>query len=387
MAALRFSIAILALAIGTIGLAQSDQPGVSKGRILFGQSAALTGPAASLGLSMRDGIEAAFHEVNEAGGIHGRELALISYDDAYEPQQAIANTERLLEDDHVFALIGAVGTPTSAAAAPIATAASVPFIGPFTGANFLRDPELETVVNVRASYEQEAEEWIDYLAGDRGFRRIAILYQDDSFGNAGLAGVKRALALRDMSLVAEGTYKRNTTAVKRALLEIRKHDPEAVVIVGAYQPAASFIETARSIDFDPVFIAISFVGSQALAETLGDNRAGVMVTQVVPPPTDTKIPLVNRFREALARTDPEAKPGFISLEGYLVARLVISVLEELGDTPTREGFLELIKERQHFDLDGITLTFGPDDNQGMDRVFLTVIRPDGSFDVVPRDRS
>lgn len=364
--------------------AARGEPGVFDDRIVFGQSAAFKGPAAALGLGMREGILAAFQETNESGGVDGRRLELISYNDGYEPETAIANTNRLIGEDEVFALIGEVGTPTSKAVQPIATERQVPFLGPFTGAAFLRDPALGNVVNVRASYYQETEAWIEHLTGDLGFSRIAILYQDDSFGRAGLKGVQAALARRDMALVAEGTYMRNTTAVKRALLAIRKGLPEAVVMVGAYKPCATFIKLARRIGLDAVFVNISFVGSKALSQELGPAGDGVVVTQVVPLPEDDSLPLVARYQRAITALNPNAEPGFVSLEGYMVGRLVVQALQHMGEPVTRARLLSTIKDVGTFDLGGITLTYGPEDNQGMDRVFLTVIRNDGSFEAVER---
>jgi branched-chain amino acid transport system substrate-binding protein len=359
-------------------------PGVFDDRIVFGQSAALKGEAAALGIGMRDGILAAFNEANSAGGVHGRKLDLISYNDGYEPDMAIANTKRLISEDKVFALIGEVGTPTSKAVQPMTTEQGVPFIGPFTGAAFLRDPSLTNVVNIRASYRQETEAWIEHLTTDLGLSRIAILYQDDSFGRAGLEGVTEALKKRGLSLVAEGTYMRGTTAVKRALLAIRKGDPQAVVMVGAYAPCAEFIKLAHMIKLNAVFVNISFVGSEALAQELGRDGAGVVVTQVVPLPDDANIPLVARYQKALKAVDPNAKPGFVSLEGYIAGRLVVEALNKLGNPVTRAGLLSTIKDVGVFDLDGVTLSYGPGDNQGMDKVYLTVIQPDGSFKAVDR---
>lgn len=359
-------------------------PGIHPDRIDFGQSAAFEGPAAALGNGMRQGILAAFDEANAAGGVNGRRLELTSYNDGYEPERAIANAERLIEDDKVFALIGVVGTPTSKAIQPIATEKGVPFIAPLTGAAFLRDPSIANVVNVRASYDQETEAWIDHLTEDLGVQRIAILYQDDSFGRAGRAGVVKALEKRGLELVEEGSYMRNTTAVKMALLAIRKARPEAVVIVGAYKPSAEFIKLAPQVGLDATFVNISFVGSQALAKELGPAGEGVVVTQVVPFPEDLRIPLVARYQEALRASDPTAEPGFVSLEGYIAGRLTIAALETLGHDVTRAGFLAAIREVGTFDLDGITLTYGPDDNQGLDDVFLTVIQSDGGLKSIDR---
>ena len=360
------------------------EPGVYDDKIVFGESAAFAGPTAALGLGMRAGILAAFKEANAAGGINGRRLELISYDDGYEPEKAIQNTNRLIKEDKVFALMGEVGTPTSMAVQPVATEAKVPFIGPFTGAAFLRNPDFDNVINVRASYNQETEAWIEHLTSDLKLTRIAILYQDDSYGRAGLSGVEQALQKRAMKLVAEGTYRRNTTAIKTALLAIRKGDPQAVVMVGAYAPCAEFIKLAKQIKLDAVFVNISFVGSNALAKELGKEGAGVVVTQVVPLPWDTSLPLVAQYQAALKAASPDEEPGFVSLEGYMVGRLVIAALDKLGPDVTRTGLLETIYKAGTFDLGGIKLHYGPKDNQGMDQVFLTVIQPDGSFKAVDR---
>jgi branched-chain amino acid transport system substrate-binding protein len=294
------------------------EPGVSDQTILFGQSTALDGPASALGVGMRDGIAAAFKEVNDAGGIQGRRLELKSYDDGYEPDRAIANTKTLIEADQVFALIGEVGTPTSKAVQPIATEVGVPFIGPYTGAEFLRDPALRNVINLRASYYQETETWVKHLTEDLGFTRLAILYQDDSFGRAGYDGVNRALAKRNMQLVAEGTFQRNTVAVKSALLAIRGGQLEAIVTVGPYKPIAEFVKLSRSLGMNQPIVGISFVGAEALARELGPAGDGVIVTQVVPLPWDTSIAAVAQYQRALKAYDPKANHCFISLEGYLV---------------------------------------------------------------------
>lgn len=361
--------------------------GVTADRILFGQSAALTGPAAELGLEMQRGILAAFAEANAAGGVAGRQIDLITRDDRYEPEAAIANTEALIGADRVFALIGEVGTPTSAATEPIARAAGVPFIAPFTGAEFLRDPDLTNVVNVRASYFQETETIVDRLVADRGATRIAVLYQDDSYGRTGLAGVRQALERRGMTLAAAGTYVRNTTAVKTALLGLRRARPDAIVVIGAYLPSAVFTQWARKLGVDALVVNISFVGTNALAEALGPAGEGVYVTQVVPFPEGDAMPLLAEYRTALAAYDPALRPGFGSLEGYIAGRLTLDVLRRLGSEPTRTGFLAALAGIGAFDIGGFALRYGPHNNRGSDQVFLTMIRGDGSIvpveDMVP----
>jgi ABC-type branched-subunit amino acid transport system substrate-binding protein len=369
-----------ALAAGA-GVAKAEV-GVTDSTILFGQAAALDGPAAALGTGMRAGILAAFAEANRNGGVNGHQLELKSYDDGYEPEQSISHTQTLINQDQVFGLIGAVGTPTSSATQPIATEAGVPFVGPFTGAGFLRAPELTNVVNIRASYGQETEAWIKHLTEDLGYDRIAILYQDDSFGRVGLDGVTKAMDKRGLKLVAEGTYKRNTTAVKEALLAIRKADPQAVVMVGAYKPIAEFIKLARKVKMTSTFVNISFVGSDALAKELGPDGEGVVITQVVPFPWDNSLPLVQQYQAAMKAHDANAQLGFVSLEGYIVGRIAIAALQKVQGDVTRDAFLKAMSGS--FDLGGMTLTYGAGDNQGLDDVFLTVIQADGTFRAVQR---
>jgi branched-chain amino acid transport system substrate-binding protein len=362
----------------------SAEDGVSADKIVFGQATALEGPASALGLGMKMGLEAAFAEINKAGGVKGRKLELKSVDDGYEPTKSIEAVKKLLEEDKVFAIAGAVGTPTAAATQPIATAAGAPFIGAFTGAEFLREPYKPLVLNIRASYFQETEAMVEHLTKDLGASKIAIMYQDDAFGQAGLAGVKKALDKRQMQLAGEGTFERNTVAVKTALLAIKKAEPHAVIMISPYKPAAEFIKLAKQIKLDVTFVNISFVGSDALAKELGPVGAGVVITQVVPFPKDAAIPVVGRYQASLKASAPDAQPGFVSLEGYLVGRAIISALEKVGGDLTRQALIEAVQKAGTLDLDGFKLVYGPSNNRGSDQVFLTVIQPDGSFKAVDR---
>ena len=353
--------------------------GVTSESILFGQSAAFEGPAAELGRSMRLGILAAFQEANEAGGVNGRRLELISMNDSYEPEAAIANTRQLIEEDQVFALLGAVGTPTSRSTTPIAAEAGVPNIAPFTGAAFLRDPSWGNIINLRASYNQETEEMVDRLIRDLDITSVGIMYQDDSYGRAGYGGVVAALDRRGLGPSSIGIYPRNTTAVKTALLDLSEGNPEAVVQIGAYEPVAELILWAREVDWEPVFLNVSFVGSNALARALGFRGVGVFVTQVVPFPWDDTQPVVAAYQRALKAHDPEAEPGFVSLEGYIAGRLAIIGLERCGAEVDRSCFLDSILGAEELDIDGFPLSFGEGDNQGSDAVFMTVIGFDGRY--------
>jgi ABC-type branched-subunit amino acid transport system substrate-binding protein len=358
------------------------EDGVAADKIVFGQAAALDGPTAALGQGMKAGINAAFAEANKAGGVKGHKLELKSVDDGYEPTKSIEAVNKLLGEDKVFAIAGAVGTPTSVATQPLADKAGAPFIGAFTGTEALRAPYKASVVNVRASYFQETETMVEHLTKDLGATKIAIMYQDDAYGQAGLAGVKKALEKRTMTLAAEGTYERNTTAIKGALLAIKKGDPDAVIMIAAYKPAAEFIKLAKQIKLNATFVNISFVGSDALAKELGGAGAGTVITQVVPFPNDASIPVVARYQEALKASAPGEQPGFVSLEGYLVGRTIVAALEKMNGEPTRKGFVEAVQKSGGFDLGGFKLSYSDSSNRGSDQVYLTVIQPDGSFKAV-----
>ncbi|WIY24588.1 ABC transporter substrate-binding protein [Parasedimentitalea psychrophila] len=356
--------------------------GVTDVQVTFAQVAALDGPAGALGQGMRLGMRAAFEEANANGGVHGRLIVLDSLDDGYEPNRSVGHVRAVIEADNHLGLIGAVGTATTAATQPATTAANMPFVGPFTGAEFLRDASHGNVFNVRASYFAETEAWIEYLVDQQGMQSIALLYQDGRFGRVGLAGVTAALEKRGMTLSAQGSYTRNTTAVKKALLNIRKAKPDAVVMVGAYKPVAQFIRLARRIKFNPTFVNISFVGSDALAQELGEAGEDVIISQVVPFPWDDSVPVVARYQAALTAVDAAANPGFVTLEGYLTGRLALKALDDAGADLTRESFLAALAGLRTVDFGGVTMRFGPGDNQGLDEVFLTRITSDGGFQAV-----
>ncbi|MBU0549064.1 MAG: ABC transporter substrate-binding protein [Candidatus Omnitrophica bacterium] len=361
----------------------SAEVGVSEKEVVVGQAAALAGPAQALGTGMKAGMEAYFKYINDQGGVNGRTIRLVSYDDGYEPAVCIDQTRKLIGEG-VFVLIGYVGTPTSKAAVPIIEEEKVPYIGPFTGAEFLRNPVKHYVVNIRGSYYDETEGLVKHLVDDLGIKQIACFYQNDSYGQAGLDGVQRALERRGMSIVAEGTYERNTLAVKGGLARIKAVDPGAVIMIGAYAPCAEFIKLAKQIGMTGVkFCNISFVGSDALKEALGEAGEGVIISQVVPFPWDMSIPVVVEYHKMMAKYVSGQKPGFVSLEGYLVAKLFADAAKAAGADLTREGLISAVESKGRFDLGGITLTFGADDHQGMDTIHFTMIKG-GEFKSISR---
>lgn len=344
--------------------------------IILGQSCALSGPAKNLGLELRAGLLAAFSKVNDDGGIHGRDILLLSRDDGYEPDRAVRNTETFIKNYDIFMLIGEVGTPTSKAVIPIVERKKVPLFAPFTGAEFLRVPFRKYVINVRASYFQEMERLASYLIEEQNIERIACFYQNDSYGYTGLQGIKRALERRNMKLVSQGSYERNTVAVMGGLLDVHKGDPQAIVLVGAYSACAEFIKLSKTKKKgERLFCSISFVGTESLKKALGRYGEDVIVSQVVPHPRDTSIPLISEYIQAMSKYQHDMVTSFTSLEGYIAGKLFTEIARMVKGKLTREKFIETMETTGTFDLGGVVLQFGFEDHQGMDDIYLTRIMP------------
>ena len=320
------------------------EPGVTPTSILIGQSAAFSGAASELGTEMRTGAAAYFRVINAAGGVNGRKIELRSLDDGYESDRAAANTKKLI-DDGVFLLFGYVGTPTSNASKPIFTAARVPFVGPFTGAESLRTPLNRYIFNVRASYFDETEKIVGQMTG-QALDKIAVFYQNDDYGKAGLTGVERAMERRKIKIVATGTVER---------------------------------KAMRAAGFNPQFMNVSFVGSKALAKESGVDGRGVAVSQVVPFPWNIGVPVVKEYQIQLEAFTGKQDYSFTSLEGFIAAKVLVEGLRRTGADLTREKFISAMETMRDFDLGGFWITFTPASHSGSKFVELTVIGKDERF--------
>jgi ABC-type branched-subunit amino acid transport system substrate-binding protein len=325
---------------------------------------------------MRLGATLYFDQVNRAGGVNGRKIVLKTLDDGYEPPRAAANTKQLIDNDKVFALFGYVGTPTSAASLPIFTEAKVPFVGAFTGAELLRAPFNRNIFNVRASYFDETEAIVQHLTA-MSIDRIAIFYQNDAYGQAGLAGVERALKKRKLELAAKATVERNTVEVKAAVAAMAKVQPQAVIMISAYKSVAAFIKEMKAANVNPNFWNVSFVGSKALAKELDREGRGVQISQVMPFPWDGGIPVVKEYRKALE--EAKGEPGFGTLEGYIAAKVMVEGLRRAGKQLTRESFTRAMESMTEYDAGGFKVSYSPDNHNGSKFVDLTIISKDQKF--------
>jgi len=355
--------------------ATSFSQGVSVDTILIGQSAALSGPAEQLGKEMKAGAEAYFNVVNKSGGVNGRKIKLISVDDGYEPDKAAANTKKLIEEEKVLALFGYVGTPTSNAALPLFTAAKVPFVGAFTGAQSLREPFNRYIFNVRASYFDETELIVAHLV-QQGITKIAVFYQNDAYGKAGLAGVERAMKKRMLEITDTATVERNTTDVSAAVGKLAKSGTNVVIMISAYKSCAAFIKAMKLAGGLQQFWNVSFVGSRALSDDLADEGIGVQISQVVPFPWSETNPIVREYQKNIGGRD---KYSFTSLEGYIAAKVLVEGLKRAGKTPTRESLVDGLAAMGKLDLGGFTVNYTPTNHNGSNFVDLTIISRGGKF--------
>nr|WP_250645587.1 ABC transporter substrate-binding protein [Salidesulfovibrio onnuriiensis] len=352
-------------------------PGVSDTVVRVGSSLALTGHAGYLGTQTLRGAMSCIRSVNEAGGVHGRTIEVDAVDDSYDPPRCLANTQNFIIGNNVFALFSYVGTPTTVKIMPMLEEAGVPLLGVFTGANALREPFNKYIINIRASYYQETEAAVRHLVQDLGFSRIAVFYQFDAYGFDGLIGTELGLKRFGLEPVARGSYIRGTQDVEEGLARIKASKAQAVVMVGTYDACARFIRRATDEDFTPVYYNVSFVGAEELARRLRDlPRAPVVMSQVVPPPVAeiTNESALDYVR-LLGRYYPGEVPSFVGLEGYLNARILVEGLRRAGRDLTREGFIRAIESIADYPLGpDLHISFGPQDHQGLDRVYFTRLR-------------
>lgn len=346
-------------------------PGVTPDTITVGSSLPLEGHAGSLGVQTLTGALAYIHETNERGGVHGRRIEVIAYNDSYDPPSCLANTQRLIVEDRVFSLFCYVGTPTTVKVLPLIRKAGIPLVGMFTGANALRHPYNPYLINVRASYYRETENAVDHLVKDLDIRKIGVFYQYDAYGFDGLTGTELALKGYGLAPVARGSYIRGTLDVEEPVERIAESGAEAVVLIGTYAPCARFIEQSLARGFRPVFYTVSFVGADDLAELLPKKPPLVIMSQAVPSPETADSALM--YKALLAKWFPGQSPGFVGLEGFINARVLVEGLRRAGPRLSREGFLEAVRSMTGFQMGPeVNVSFGPGDNQGMDRVFFTV---------------
>lgn len=366
-----------ALTVALAAPAWAQTPGVTPNSIALGESAAFSGPAAQLGIQMNLGAKAYFDFVNSKGGIFGRKIQLKTRDDKYESTLSAENTKKFIEEDKVFALFGYVGTPTGVTAMPILTAAKVPLVAMFTGAEAFRNPVNRYIFNVRASYYDETEKIVEQLVST-GMKNIAVFYQNDAYGQAGLKGTELAMSRRNMKISALGTVERNTIKVEDAVKKINAVRPDAVVMISAYTSIAEFVRQMKKTGSGAQFHNVSFVGSKALADALGPEGHGVVISQVVPFPWSQSVGVVKEYQQMLAASGSKDF-NFSSLEGFISAKVMVEGLRRAGKDLTREKLVNALETMNNVDLGGFVVNFSASSHSGSQYVDLTMIGQGGKF--------
>ena len=354
---------------------QAPVTGITHTEILIGSCAALDGPARQLGLQMVLGASAYIDMINDQGGINGRKVRLVTYDDGYDPEKAAVCFARL-QKENIFATAFFVGTPTAAKYVPLAEAGKIPLVGLFTGAQLLYDPFHHYVLNIRASYFDETREQVDGLFSI-GLKKIAVIHPNDAFGAAVLDGVKAAMKKHQSAPVATAEYQRNTIEVGKAMAVVQAANPEAVVLVGPYAPVAEIVRTAHARGWSPLFLTVSFVGTDEFISDAGKHAEGTVITQVVPPYYSTDLPTVALYRKQMQKYFSTAKPGFVSLEGFVDAMAMVEGLKRAGKDLTRERFISSLESIHNLDMGlgpNLKLSFSSRNHKGFANVYATVVR-------------
>ncbi|QIR75755.1 ABC transporter substrate-binding protein [Sulfurospirillum diekertiae] len=353
-----------------------------KNTILLGASLPLSGINSHLGKDIVVGANTYFSHTNARGGIQGKKIEFIQYDDKYEPENTFSNTIKLITKDEVFALFGFVGTPTVKRVLPLIIESNIPFIAPYTGASFLRTKDTDNIVNFRSSYTNELDALVEYLTKQKNITRFAIFYQNDDYGEEGYIALTNALSKRNLSLIAEGTYKRNTLSIRHAIHEIEAAKPEAIILVGAYKPTARFIEKVKEYGSSKIiFCPISFVNADALMGELQGKGDNILFSQTVPSYDDFYSKEAVEYLRNLAFYYPEEKPSLVSYEAYLSAKTTVAALRSINGTITRSKFLDKLKHVSPRTLDNIPLLYH--NAQLLNQVYLSNY-VNGKFEIIQK---
>lgn len=372
------AVLLASCGLALTGAVTANAQGVSAGSILIGQSAPLSGSNKELGEDIRNGALAYFRKVNDAGGVNGRKIELVTLDDANVVAKSGENTKKLLEETGVFALFGYASATLSRPALPMVAQHKVPFLAPFTGADPMRvfNPH---VYNMRASYADELEKIVDHYSLF-GIKRFSIVYYDDVVGKENLAAVERALKKRNLAAVSFAAFKdRAKPDLEDGVRDVAKGNPEVVIFTTLFKATSDFIKMARKSGSTAQMVSNSFPGSSPLARELGKDGFGVAVAQVVPPPGRQSLPIVTEYRAAIEKLTGKAEHSFTSLESFIAAKVTVEALRKAGPKLTREGFLAALDGLSAYDTGGYTVSFSPTNHNGSSFVELTIIGKDGRF--------
>lgn len=346
------------------------------GAIKLGQSLPLSGPLAELGIEYRDGALAYFNWINSKGGVHGKNIELVTMDDGYVVEKTMANARKLVDQEGVLAFFGMFGSANYTALMDLVNERGIPSLAPYSGSDELRAKNSPNTFWLRASYGDETEKIVDQLT-TLGISRIAVFYQDDAFGQAGLNGVEKALQKRKLKLQGSGVYDKTKNDVSGAVKAIAAANPQAVVMISTYKPTAAFVKQMKQTGLVPQFFALSVVGYKALQAELGNDVFGIAISQVVPYPWSGTLPVVREFNALPKEIQPKSGATYTTFEGYLAAKVMVEALNRAGPKPSREKLQGVLAGMRAYDLGGFVVDYGGKERLGSHFVEVTIVGNSG----------
>ncbi len=349
--------------------------------ITIAQVAPLSGVLASTGKQMVLGGQIYFDHINARGGINGQKIKVLVADDAYKVDETVRLTREMLAKPEVVALFGFAGTANvgKLLTDKVLEEGGAPLVAPYTGGEALRNPYNPWIFHVRAGYADEAEHMVQQLT-TLGMQRIAVMYQDDGFGKAGLAGVESAMARRNLKLATTAGYERNTDKVDEAVKKIKAADPQAIIMISVNKSTAAFIKQYRESGGGAQMLNISVVDPAELVKLAGlKNAHGLGISQVVPFPYMGTLPVIREYQALLKKYAPNEQINYTSFEEFLGAKVLVEGLRRAGPNPTRAKVMKSLEGLASLDLGGIKVNFGPDKRVGSQYVEVTVIGSSGKL--------
>ncbi len=369
----------LALSFCLLGASGAGaQTGVTPSSIVIGQTGVFSGPVAEPALQYRAGAQIYFDEVNAKGGIAGRKIRLVSYDDKFDPKLAAENTKRLLEEDKVFALFGYIGTGAIVASIPQINEHRIPVVGALSGSDGLRDPKLNLIFHTRASYGAETGKMVEQLTST-GVKSIAVVYQDDAFGKAGLKSAQGAFAKYNIKPAIEAPIDMGKLdALATTTAQVAKHHPGAIIMITAGKASTAFIREYLKTGERPQFFGVSVLSAKALLADLGADAHGIVIAQVVPSPLRASYGISKEFLAAAKKANSK-DTTYNSLEGYITARVFVEAVRRAGKDLSREKLMTALETMNNNDLGGFVIDFSGGKRNGSTFVDLSIISKSGQF--------
>jgi branched-chain amino acid transport system substrate-binding protein len=376
----RAFVVLVGLSLCLLGFAaKASEIGVSDQEIVLGQSLGITGPLAQMAPDIVNGGKVYFDAVNANGGIHGRKIRSVVLDDGYDPASTLKTARQLIDDDKVFALYNLTGTANVAAILPMLSteAQPVPLVGPFTGADGIRNPRMGNVFHVRASYEDELEKLVEHLT-TVGIKRMGVLWINNGMGKDGMAGIEKAMKKHGIPSYASATIQPDGSDAEKAIASLREKEPEAIIMITTGTATVSFIKGFNKVQKGMRFYALSVMGTQSAVKALGPDGVGVVVTSVVPFPWSNSNPLAKEYQAAMRKAGYD-NLSFLGFEAYINAKIVVEAIRRSGKDLTRTKFNSSMESMRDLDLGGFHLRFSKSQHQGSRFVELTIIRDGERF--------